>query len=149
MIQDPNNPDQFNEYNGTGYTITVPDKQGGSQPVHVSKAKGVVGQNLYAQPITIEGYSPELNLISSPIPDDEDYADADTDDPANSNRPKKYLLLELRYLLNKHEVSYDTQGGTAIQAKTFRYGMQVDAVPEPKRKGYVFDGWTCNTGAIR
>ena len=142
MIQDPNNPNQFNEYNGTGYTITVPDKQGGSQPVHVSKAKGVVGQNLYAQPITIEGYSPEVNLVNSPIPDDEDYADADADDPTSSNRPKKYLMLELRYLLNKHEVSYDTQGGTAIQAKTFRYGMQVDAVPEPKRKGYTFLGWT-------
>lgn len=58
---------------------------------------------------------------------------------------KKHLVLELRYLLNRHEVSYDTHGGNAIQSKMFLYGMKVDAVPTPTRKGYTFTGWTRET----
>ena len=144
MIQDPNDPDKFIEYSHVSDIIDL-----NNDKIHVSKTKGVVGQSLYAQPINIEGYSPEPNLVNSPIPDDDDYVDADADDPSSANTKKKHLVLELRYLLNKHEVSYDTQGGTAIQSKTFYYGMKVDAVPEPTRKGYVFDGWTCDTGAIK
>ena len=140
MLQDPENPDKFKEYTHVSDVIDVNNEE-----IHVSKTKGVVGQSLYAQPITVEGYSPEPNLVNSPIPDDDDYVDADAGNPSSANNKKKHLVLELRYLLNKHEVSYDTKGGTAIQAKTFYYGMKVDAVPEPTRKGYKFDGWTRET----
>ncbi|EFL44006.1 repeat protein [Fannyhessea vaginae PB189-T1-4] len=140
MLQDPKNPDKFQEYTHVSDVIDV-----NNEKIHVSKTKGVVGQSLYAQPITIEGYSPEPNLVNSPVPDDDDYVDADAGNPSSANSKKKHLVLELRYLLNKHEVSYDTKGGTAIQAKTFYYGMKVDAVPEPTRKGYKFDGWTRET----
>ena len=140
MLQDPENPDKFKEYTHVSDVIDVNNEE-----IHVSKTKGVVGQSLYAQPITIEGYSPEPNLVNSPIPDDDDYVDADAGNPSSANNKKKHLVLELRYLLNKHEVSYDTKGGTAIQAKTFYYGMKVDAVPEPTRKGYKFDGWMRET----
>ena len=136
MIQDPDNPDKFKEYSQVSDIIDVNNAK-----IHVSKTKGVVGQSLYAQPINIEGYSPEPNLVNSPIPDDDDYVDADADNPSSANNKKKYLVLELRYLLNKHEVSYDTQGGTAIQSKVFYYGMKVDAVPTPLRKGYKLTGW--------
>ena len=141
MLQDANDPNKFNEYTKLPDTITVPDDQGTPSTIHVSKVIGAVGQNMYAQPIALAGYSPEPNLVNSPIPDDDDYADVDANDPANTNHKKKYLVLELRYLLNTHVVSYDTKGGTAVQAKTFRYGMKVDAVPDPARKGYIFDGW--------
>lgn len=140
MLQDPKNPDKFTEYTHVSDIIDL-----NNDKIHVSKTKGVVGQSLYAQPITIEGYSPEPNLVNSPIPDDDDYVDADADNPSSTNSKKKHLVLELRYLLNKHEVSYDTQGGTAIQSKTFYYGMKVDAVPTPLRKGYDFVGWTRET----
>ncbi len=137
MLQDPENLDKFKEYKNVSDVIDVNNEE-----IHVSKTKGVVGQNLYAQPVTIEGYTPEPNLVNSPVPDDDDYVDADADNPSSANTQRKHLVLELRYLLNKHEVSYDTQGGTAIQAKTFYYGMKVDAVPVPERKGYTFLGWT-------
>jgi len=136
MLQDPENLDKFKEYKDVSDIIDVNNEQ-----IHVSKTKGVVGQNLYAQPVTIEGYTPEPNLVNSPVPDDDDYVDADADDPSSANNKKKHLVLELRYLLNKHEVSYDTQGGTAIQSKVFYYGMKIGAVPTPTRKGYKLTGW--------
>lgn len=145
MLQDPNDPEKFIEFTGINEQITIKDKQGQPHTIRVSKAKGVVGQNLYAQPVTIEGYTPEPNLINSPIPDDEDYSDDDDKNLNNPSLAKKHLVLELRYLLNRHEVSYDTHGGNSIQSKMFLYGMKVDAVPTPTRKGYTFTGWTRET----
>ena len=145
MLQDPNDPQKFIEFTGINEQITIKDKQGQSHTIRVSKAKGVVGQNLYAQPVTIEGYTPEPNLINSPIPDDEDYSNDDDNNLNNPSLAKKHLVLELRYLLNRHEVSYDTHGGNSIQSKMFLYGMKVDAVPTPTRKGYTFIGWTRET----
>lgn len=145
MLQDPNDPEKFIEFTGINEQITIKDKQGQSHTIRVSKAKGVVGQNLYAQPVTIEGYTPEPNLINSPIPDDEDYSDDDDNNLNNPSLAKKHLVLELRYLLNRHEVSYDTHGGNSIQSKMFLYGMKVDAVPTPTRDGYTFTGWTRET----
>ena len=145
MLQDPNDPEKFIEFTGINEQITIKDKQGQSHTIRVSKAKGVVGQNLYAQPVTIEGYTPEPNLINSPIPDDEDYSDDDDNNLNNPSLAKKHLVLELRYLLNRHEVSYDTHGGNSIQSKMFLYGMKVDAVPTPTRNGYTFTGWTRET----
>ncbi|MFU9921695.1 InlB B-repeat-containing protein [Fannyhessea vaginae] len=145
MLQDPNDPEKFIEFTGINEQITIKDKQGQSHTIRVSKAKGVVGQNLYAQPVTIEGYTPEPNLINSPIPDDEDYSDDDDKNLNNPSLAKKHLVLELRYLLNRHEVSYDTHGGNSIQSKMFLYGMKVDAVPTPTRNGYTFTGWTRET----
>ena len=145
MLQDPNDPEKFIEFTGINEQITIKDKQGQPHTIRVSKAKGVVGQNLYAQPVTIEGYTPEPNLINSPIPDDEDYSDDDDNNLNNPSLAKKHLVLELRYLLNRHEVSYDTHGGNSIQSKMFLYGMKVDAVPTPTRNGYTFTGWTRET----
>ena len=145
MLQDPNDPQKFIEFTGINEQITIKDKQGQSHTIRVSKAKGVVGQNLYAQPVTIEGYTPEPNIINSPIPDDEDYSDDDDNNLNNPSLAKKHLVLELRYLLNRHEVSYDTHGGNSIQSKMFLYGMKVDAVPTPTRNGYTFTGWTRET----
>ena len=145
MLQDPNDPEKFIEFTGINEQITIKDKQGQSHTIRVSKAKGVVGQNLYAQPVTIEGYTPEPNLINSPIPDDEDYSDDDDNNLNDPSLAKKHLVLELRYLLNRHEVSYDTHGGNSIQSKMFLYGMKVDAVPTPTRNGYTFTGWTRET----
>ena len=145
MLQDPNDPEKFIEFTGINEQITIKDKQGQPHTIRVSKAKGVVGQNLYAQPVTIEGYTPEPNLINSPIPDDEDYSDDDDKNLNNPSLAKKHLVLELRYLLNRHEVSYDTHGGNSIQSKMFLYGMKVDAVPTPTRNGYTFTGWTRET----
>lgn len=168
MIQDPANPNSFKEYSSVPYTITVPAAGGAStgagtgtaagaastggtstssspaqETIHVTKSTGLVGQNLYPQAINIPGYHAEENIISSPIPDDEDYSeDAGATSSSANNKSKKYLVLELRYLLNKHNVSYDTQGGTAIQSKVFSYSMTVDAVKDPTRKGYTFLGWT-------
>ena len=168
MIQDPANPNSFKEYSSVPYTITVPAAGGANagagtgtaagaastggtstssspaqETIHVTKSTGLVGQNLYPQAINIPGYHAEENIISSPIPDDEDYSeDAGATSSSANNKSKKYLVLELRYLLNKHNVSYDTQGGTAIQSKVFSYSMTVDAVKDPTRKGYTFLGWT-------
>lgn len=142
MLQDPTDTNKFTEYTKTNETITVTDEHGAAKLIHVTKAKGAVGQRLYTQPLSIEGYTVEENLINSPVPDDAADDEGQTSSSARHTPRKNPLVLEVRYLRNTHRVSYDTQGGTAIQSKHFLYGMQVDAVADPKRKGYEFLGWT-------
>ena len=142
MLQDSTDTNKFTEYTKTNNTITVTDEDGSQKVIHVTKAAGAVGQRLYTQPLSIEGYTVEENLINSPVPDDADDDEGQTSSSAGHTPRKKPLVLEVRYLRNSHRVSYDTQGGTAIQSKHFLYGTQVDAVVDPKRKGYEFLGWT-------
>lgn len=142
MLQDPTDTNKFTEYTKTNDTITVTDENGATKVIHVTKSKGAVGQRLYTQPLSIEGYTAEENLINSPVPDDTDVDEGQTSSSASHKPRKNPLVLEVRYLRNTHRVSYDTQGGTAIQSKHFLYGMQVDAVADPTRKGYDFLGWT-------
>ena len=142
MLQDPTDTNKFTEYTKTNETITVTDEHGAAKLIHVTKAKGAVGQRLYTQPLSIEGYTVEENLINSPVPDDAADDEGQTSSSARHTPRKNPLVLEVRYLRNTHRVSYDTQGGTAIQSKHFLYEMQVDAVADPKRKGYDFIGWT-------
>ena len=163
MLQNPNydphitNPSDerskpFIEYTGLNDKVQLQDEEGHWHTVCVSKAIGLVGSRVFAQPVNIEGYSPEPNLVGSSIPDDAYYTEADEDEatnpstteatnPSAKDRPK-HLVFELRYLLKKHEVSYDVQGGTAIQGHVYKFGEKMLQVKNPTRRGYEFTGWT-------
>ena len=163
MLQNPNydphitNPSDerskpFIEYTGLNDKVQLQDEAGHWHTVCVSKAIGLVGSRVFAQPVNIEGYSPEPNLVGSSIPDDAYYTEADEDEatnpstteatnPSAKDRPK-HLVFELRYLLKKHEVSYDVQGGTAIQGHVYKFGEKMLQVKNPTRRGYEFTGWT-------
>ena len=143
---------RFIEYKDLNNEVQLQDEQGNWHTVRVSKAVGLVGSQVYAQPVNIEGYSPEPNLVGSSIPDDANYTEADEDEaenpstteatnPSAKDKPK-HLVFELRYLLKKHEVSYDVQGGTAIQGHVYKFGETMLQVKNPTRRGYEFTGWT-------
>ena len=136
---------RFIEYKDLNHKVQLQDEQGHWHTVCVSKAIGLVGSQVFAQPVNIEGYSPEPNLVGSSIPDDAYYTEADDDeaqDPSSTQTPHKHLVFELRYLLKKHEVSYDVQGGTAIQGHVYKFGETMLQVKNPTRAGYTFTGWT-------
>ena len=163
MLQNPNydphitNPSDerskpFIEYTGLNDKVQLQDEAGHWHTVCVSKAIGLVGSRVFAQPVNIEGYSPEPNLVGSSIPDDAYYTEADEDEATNPSTTEatnpsakdkpKHLVFELRYLLKKHEVSYDVQGGTAIQGHVYKFGEKMLQVKNPTRRGYEFTGWT-------
>lgn len=151
MLQNPNynpsdpNSKRFIEYKDLNHKVKLQDEQGHWHTVCVSKAVGLVGSQVFAQPVNIEGYSPEPNLVGSAIPDDAYYTEADDDEaqtPGSTQTPNKHLVFELRYLLKKHEVSYDVQGGTAIQGHVYKFGETTLKQNNPTRKGYKFLGWT-------
>ncbi|MES5160925.1 InlB B-repeat-containing protein [Fannyhessea vaginae] len=136
---------RFIEYKDLNHKVKLQDEQGHWHTVCVSKAVGLVGSQVFAQPVNIEGYSPEPNLVGSAIPDDAYYTEADDDEaqtPGSTQTPNKHLVFELRYLLKKHEVSYDVQGGTAIQGHVYKFGEKTLKQNNPTRKGYKFLGWT-------
>ena len=136
---------RFIEYKDLNHKVKLQDEQGHWHTVCVSKAVGLVGSQVFAQPVNIEGYSPEPNLVGSAIPDDAYYTEADDDeaqDLSSTQTPHKHLVFELRYLLKKHEVSYDVQGGTAIQGHVYKFGETTLKQNNPTRKGYKFLGWT-------
>ena len=136
---------RFIEYKDLNHKVQLQDEQGHGHTVCVSKAIGLVGSQVFAQPVNIEGYSPEPNLVGSSIPDDAYYTEADDDeaqDLSSTQTPHKHLVFELRYLLKKHEVSYDVQGGTAIQGHVYKFGETMLQVKNPTRAGYTFTGWT-------
>ena len=136
---------RFIEYKDLNHKVQLQDEQGHWHTVCVSKAIGLVGSQVFAQPVNIEGYSPEPNLVGSSIPDDAYYTEADDDeaqDLSSTQTPHKHLVFELRYLLKKHEVSYDVQGGTAIQGHVYKFGEKTLKQNNPTRKGYKFLGWT-------
>ena len=39
------------------------------------------------------------------------------------------------------QVTFDTRGGTVVEAQTRMYGERVETPAEPTREGYVFSGW--------
>ena len=152
-ITDPNDKrsKQFIEYTDLTNKVKLKDAEGHEHVVCVSKAVGLVGSQVFAQPINIEGYSPEPNLVGSSIPDDANYTEADEDEASSTtpdasqttpHKESKHLVFELRYLLKKHEVTYDVQGGTAIQGHVYKFGATMLEVNNPTRDGYKFMGWT-------
>jgi len=44
-------------------------------------------------------------------------------------------------------VSFDTQGGTAVESQTRMYGELIEAPEIPAREGFEFDGWYLDPGA--
>lgn len=44
-------------------------------------------------------------------------------------------------------ITFDTQGGTAVEMQTRMYGELLETPEAPAREGFVFDGWFLDPGA--
>ena len=98
------------------------DKEGGTLQ------SGLVGKNALTQLLEIRGFSPERELVRSPLPD-------------TGGR----LHFNLRYYRKSYTASYDTGGAeNPIRSQQLYYGQQVPSLAkdkEPKWKGHTFLGW--------
>lgn len=92
---------------------------------------GSTGSALQVQALQddrIKGFVPEKRYITVQLP-------SDTDN----------YVVEYRYNRNHYEVTFDTDGGTPVQARELFYGQKIptlDANEVPTKDGYKLSGWT-------
>lgn len=82
------------------------------------------------QDYEIKGFVPEERLITVQLPDDTDG-----------------YIVEYRYNRAHYEVTFDTDGGTPVQAREFFYGQKIptlDASELPTKDGFKLSGWTAS-----
>ena len=48
----------------------------------------------------------------------------------------------------KHELSFDSKGGSAVEPVEVTYGEKLGELPTPTREGYSFDGWVDEDGNL-
>ena len=68
---------------------------------------------------------------------DEDGASASV--PATM--PAEDITLTAAWTINRHTITFDTAGGSTIDAITQDYGTAITAPADPTRTGYTFSGW--------
>jgi uncharacterized repeat protein (TIGR02543 family) len=57
------------------------------------------------------------------------------------NKPTSDITLYAGWKVNSYKVSFDTDGGSAIEDVTYTYGSQISIPAEPIKEGFTFDGW--------
>ena len=56
--------------------------------------------------------------------------------------PDEDLTIVAQWTADLHTITFDTDGGSTIGIKTFRYGDAVEMPSDPVKTGYTFSGWT-------
>lgn len=58
------------------------------------------------------------------------------------------LIACMAYAISKggFRVTFDTQGGTAVESQVRMYGELLEETNVPAREGFVFDGWYLDSG---
>lgn len=70
----------------------------------------------------IEGYTASRETVSGKMPDED-------------------VTVDVVYKADEHTITFDTDGGSKINAITQAYGTQIKAPADPKKDGYTFSGW--------
>ena len=55
--------------------------------------------------------------------------------------PAKDMTVKAQWTVNQYTITFNTRGGTAIDAITLDYGAKVTAPKAPTKKGFTFNGW--------
>lgn len=84
--------------------------------------------------VTREGYTLE-GWYTSP-----DFAE-DTKWDFTTNKASGNVTLYAKWNVNQYTITFDPDGGTAVDAVTQDYGTTITAPAAPTKTGYIFDGW--------
>lgn len=103
------------------YTITF-DTDGGSE----------------IAPITL-AYGSAVALTSKPTKTGHTFAGWDGDIP--STMPAENITLKAKWTVNQYTITFDTDGGTAIESITQDYGTSVSVPADPEKAYHTFAGW--------
>ncbi|MFD1887159.1 InlB B-repeat-containing protein [Paenibacillus wenxiniae] len=94
------------------------------------------------------GYGDRLILPNAPTADDAGsvfagwFADPQHNLPFDFSQPIiSNVILYAKWAVRVQQITFDTDGGTAISAQTAAYGDRLSRPADPERPGYTFAGW--------
>ena len=89
-------------------------------------------------PITLDYGSAIIAPIS---PTKEGYTFNGWDNPIPSTMPSNDSNIKALWKINKYTITFDTNGGSSVEAITLDYGSSITKPSNPTRSGYSFIGW--------
>ncbi len=89
-------------------------------------------------PIT-QDYGTEITAPAAPTKTGYTFAGWDAAIPATM--PAGDLTIKAKWEINQYTITFDTDGGTPVDAITQDYGTVITAPAAPAKTGYTFDGW--------
>lgn len=94
------------------------------------------------------GYGDQLDLPNEPIANEAGlifagwFADPQHDLPFDFSQPiVTNVILYAKWAVRVQQITFDTDGGTAVGAQSAAYGGRLSRPADPERAGYTFAGW--------
>jgi len=98
----------------------------------------VDGDKTLIVPITGD-YNTVINAPAAPTK--EGYTFAGWSPVLPETIPAENMTVAATWTINKYTITFDTAGGSEIAAITQDYGTAIDAIENPTKPGYTFNGW--------
>ncbi len=95
------------------------------------------GKNI--APIT-QNFGTEVTKPVDPVKLGYTFAGWDTEIPATM--PAENVTIKASWTVNQYTITFDTDGGTAVDAITADFGTAIVAPEAPTKEGYTFVGWS-------
>ena len=109
------------KWTANSYTITF-DTNGGSA----------------IDPIT-QGYDTTINAPAAPTKTGYTFMGWEPEIPATM--PAEDMTVTAQWRINRYTVTFDTDGGSAVDEQTVAYGEKAKTPADPTKTGYTFAGW--------
>ncbi|MBR5113337.1 MAG: InlB B-repeat-containing protein, partial [Clostridia bacterium] len=134
-----------------GYTGSWPDYTLGAEDITI---EAVYKINSYTVSYVVDGNTQTTaeiefgeSIIIPRSPEKKGYTfggwvDADGKSPEDyDGMPAKNLTFEAVWTINQYTITFDTAGGSEIEAIKQNYDTDITAPADPTREGYTFQGW--------